>query len=249
MINAQIELIQKLINRTLTKSQVEQLNNFELLFKTYNSHTNLMSQNDIKVLFEKHIYDSIALSLFFSKYKELNTLETTKKTNEQIKILDVGTGGGFPSIPLSIIYPEIKIYALDSIAKKIGFIELVAKELRLSNILPICKRVENLQTTDRNSFDIVTSRAVASLNVLLEYTIPFVKPNAYFVAYKARNASQELLNAQNAMNILNCKFIDSINYELPLDEDFTRELLVFKKTKATSPSYPRKTGLARKMPL
>lgn len=233
------DLIEKLTNRTLTKLQKEQLQNFEQLFNIYNSHTNLMSKNDANVLFEKHIYDSLAFCLFLTKYK----------ISEEIKLLDVGTGGGFPSIPLGIVYSDMKIFPIDSIAKKIGFIELVQKELRLDNLQPVCKRVENLKHSDKGAFEAVTSRAVASLNTLLEYTIPFVKKDGFFVSYKSRNAKDELENAQNALNLLNCEFIESIKYELPLNEDFTRELLVFKKTGFTPDEYPRKSGQAKKNPL
>lgn len=243
----QFELIEKLINKDLTKLQIEQLKNFEQLFKIYNSHTNLMSQNDEKVLFEKHIYDSLSSALFFSKYLSHRINDSHKE--DGIKLLDVGTGGGFPAIPLSVIYPDMQIFAVDSIAKKIGFIELVQKELRLDNLHPICKRVENLKPEDRDSFDVVTSRAVAPLNTLLEYTIPFVKTGAFFVAFKARNASLELEQANTAMKVLSCNFVESISYELPLEEDFTRELLVFKKLAATDSMYPRKSGLAKKLPL
>lgn len=239
MEDKQFELIKNLIKKDLTKQQIQQLQNFEQLFKIYNSHTNLMSKNDAEVLFEKHIFDSLAMSLFLSKYN----------LNDGIKLLDVGTGGGFPSIPLAVVYPEMQILAVDSIAKKIGFIELVQKELRLDNLCAVCKRVESLNSSDRNGFDVVTSRAVASLNTLLEYTVPFVKTGAFFVAYKARNASQELAQAQNAMKVLNCEFVESIGYELPLQEDFTRELLVFKKFADTDSLYPRKSGLAKKSPL
>ena len=235
----QFELIEKLIERKLSRSDTEKLQNFVQLFKFYNSHTNLVSKNDEKNLFEKHIYDSLSLGIFIRKYK----------INQDAKILDVGTGGGFPSIPLSILYPELQIYPLDSIAKKIGFIELVQKELRLENIYPVCKRVEELPTDFRQSFDIVTSRAVASLNTLLEYTIPFVKTGSYFVAYKSKNSDQEIQQAENAFKILNSHIEYRIKYDLPYIQDHTRELIVIKKDKDTQKSYPRKSGQAKKNPL
>ena len=111
-------LIEQLIGEELPKLTKERLQNFEQLFKIYNSHTNLVSKNDEKVLFEKHIYDSLCLALFFKKFN----------INTSAKILDVGTGGGFPSLPLAIVFPQLQIYPLDSIAKKIGFIEFVQKE-------------------------------------------------------------------------------------------------------------------------
>ena len=227
----QIESIEKLLDTTLSKQAVQQFKDYEQLFKIYNSHTNLISKNDENFFFEKHIYDSLCLSIFLKKYN----------LKAESKLLDVGTGGGFPSVPLSIVYPEMEIYPIDSVAKKIGFIELVQKELRLENLHPICKRVEDLETEYKNSFDIVTSRAVAALNILLEYTVPFVKTGGYFAAYKSKNAQEELALAKNATDTLKCEYTESINYRLPLEEDFTRELLIFKKNNATPKNYPRKS--------
>ena len=239
MDNKQFKQIEEFIGQKLTKTNFEQFQNFVQLFNFYNSHTNLMSKNAQSLLFEKHIFDSLSLALFFQKYKISSTAS----------LLDVGTGGGFPSIPLAIVYPDLKITPVDSIAKKIGFVELIQKELRLESMNPICKRVENFNDSIKNSFDLVTSRAVASLNVLLEYTVPFVKKDGYFVAFKSKNANDELNVAQNAMKVLNCQLVDVIQYNLPLKEDFTRELLVFKKIEKTSILYPRKSGLVRKNPL
>lgn len=239
MNNENIEILAKNLNISVTKQLNEKFENFSQLFKIYNSHTNLISKNDEKHLFEKHIYDSLALNLFLEKYHQ----------NENSTILDIGTGGGFPSIPLAIYYKDLSITPLDSIAKKIGFIELIQKELRLENLTPICKRVEELATTYKSSFDIVTSRAVASLNTLLEYTIPYVKVGGYFVAYKSKNADEEIANAQNAFETLNAKLIDRIEYKLPLNEYHFRELLIIKKIAPTPKAYPRKSGQAKKNPL
>ena len=235
----QIEAIEKLLGTGLSKQALLQFNDYEKLFKIYNSHTNLISKNDENFFFEKHVYDSLCLSNFFTKYK----------IQSGIKLLDVGTGGGFPSVPLSIVYPEMQIYPIDSVAKKIGFIELVQKELRLENLHPICKRVEDLNTEYKNSFDVVTSRAVAALNLLLEYTVPFVKTGGYFAAYKSKNAQEELAYEKNAIETLKSEFVESISYTLPLEEDYTRELLIFKKKSAASNIYPRKSGQAKKKPL
>ncbi len=234
-----IEILEKNLNITITKQVNEIFENFSQLFKIYNTHTNLISKNDEKNLFEKHIYDSLALNLFLEKYQQ----------QENTTILDIGTGGGFPSIPLAIYYKDLKITPLDSIAKKIGFVELVQKELRLENLTPICKRVEDLPTTYKESFDIVTSRAVASLNTLLEYTIPYLKVGGYFVAYKSKNVDEEIKMAQNAFEKLNAQIVDRIEYKLPLEEDYFRELLIIKKFQATPKIYPRKSGQAKKNPL
>lgn len=234
-----IEILRKNLQLEISKKTAKNFETFIQLFKIYNSHTNLISKNDEKLLFEKHIYDSLSLKLFFEKYPHnLNT-----------KILDIGTGGGFPSLPAAIAFGDFEIYPLDSIAKKIGFIELVQKELRLENIHPICKRIEDLPVDYKNSFDIAVSRAVAPLNVLLEYTIPFIKKNGYFIAFKAKNADTEIQDAQNALSVLKSKVIDRISYNLPLEQDLTRELIIIQKQAETSAIYPRKSGLAKKKPL
>lgn len=235
----QIELIENNLDIKLTKTQKEQFLNFESLFKIYNSHTNLVSKNDEKNLFEKHIYDSLCLNIFFKKYK----IEGAQK------ILDIGTGGGFPAIPLAIAFKEFQIYPVDSIAKKIGFIELIEKELRLENIHPLCKRAEEMDNEFKESFNIITSRAVAPLNILLEYAIPFLKAGGYFIAYKSKGAKEEIDGAKNALSTLNAEIIEEIEYKLPGHEEFMRELVVIKKTKKTPKEYPRKSGLAKKSPL
>lgn len=239
MDNNNFELIENLIKRPLSKTEQEKFQVFEQLFGIYNAHTNLVSKNDEKLLFEKHIYDSLSMVLFLEKYG----------IKEEAKILDVGTGGGFPSLPLSILYPELQIYPLDSIAKKIGFIELVQKELRLENLHPLCSRVEDLKVEYKENFDVVTSRAVAALNILLEYTMPFVKTDGYFVAFKSKNADEEIAGAKNALDILNGQILERIAYNLPVEEACDRELLVIKKTKSCAIKYPRRSGLPRKNPL
>ncbi len=223
----------------LSEYVIRQLTSFSELFKTYNSHTNLMSKNDVNLLFEKHIFDSLAISRFLEKYCE----------DEQLKILDIGTGGGFPSLPMAIVFPLFEIMALDSIKKKIDFIELAKRELGLGNIKPICCRVEDLQENFKESFDLVTSRAVADLNVILEYAVPFLKIGGYFVAYKSKIADEEIEKSRNALKLLGASIIDKIEYKLPLMEHHDRVLIVIRKEKKTSNRYPRKNGIVKKAPL
>lgn len=216
------------------------LNDFISVFKIYNAHTNLVSKNDENVLFEKHIFDSLALNLFLEK----NNLQ-----NEKLKLLDIGSGGGFPAIPVAVFFKNFEIYPLDSIAKKIGFIELAKKELMLENLHPLCIRVENFEEEKREFFDIAISRAVAPLNIILEYALPFIKKDGWFVAYKSKNSPEEIQNAKNAMQILGGRVEDIIKYNLPLDTDYTRELVIIKKTETTPSKYPRKTQSIKKAPL
>ena len=216
------------------------LNDFISVFKIYNAHTNLVSKNDENVLFEKHIFDSLALNLFLEK----NNLQ-----NEKLKLLDIGSGGGFPAIPVAVFFKNFEIYPLDSIAKKIGFIELAKKELMLENLHPLCMRVENFEEEKREFFDIAVSRAVAPLNIILEYALPFIKKDGWFVAYKSKNSPEEIQNAKNAMQILGGRVEDIIKYNLPLDTDYTRELVIIKKIETTPSKYPRKTQSIKKAPL
>lgn len=205
-------------------------------FLTYNAHTNLISKNDEKVLIEKHIFDSLAICK--------TTLLDNSKT-----LMDIGTGGGFPALPIALIYPKIKILGVDSIAKKIKFINNTAQKLNLKNITAIASRTENLDKELLESFDIITSRAVAPLNIILEYAAPFLKINGYFVAYKSKIAHEEIECAQNALKILNCEVESIVKYDLPLKENFERNLIIIKKIKKTPAQFPRKAGTAKANPL
>ncbi len=180
------------------------------IFLEENHKVNLISKNDEKYLWEKHICDSLALEKVFKKYKQPETL------------LDIGTGGGFPSVPLAISNPEIKIYAVDSISKKIRAVQVFKDKLKLNNLFPICSRVENLN----EKYDIVTSRAVASLDKICEYALPKLKPNGYFAVFKSKKASEEIKNAQNILKKYNAKIIDIVNYKLPLKEEIERNIIV-----------------------
>lgn len=206
---------------------------FIKLFEEYNAHTNLMSKNDVQKLREKHIPDCLAIKNFFEKY------------GLPKNIADIGTGGGFPSIPIALNFPEVEVFAIDSIAKKIKFVEMVKKELSLENLHPICTRIEDFEK--KEAFDVVTTRALADLRVIAEYSSPFVKNGGYFVAYKSKGADEELSQAEKALKILGLDFVEKLDYDLA--EEAQRCLLVFKKVTNTPKIYPRKNNLARKNPL
>lgn len=227
------------LDLNLNNDKKNLFNKYIELFVDYNNKVNLISNNDVKVLFEKHIYDSLALNLFFKKYK----------IQQNIKLLDIGTGGGFPAMPLALCFEKMQICAVDSINKKINFIKTTSTELGLKNIEPICSRVEDLPEAKKKSFDIVTTRAMAELREILEYAIPFLKVGSYFVAFKSIKAEEELKNATSALKALNTVLVDKIEYTLPIEGENRRVLLVFKKTKDILPSFPRKNGLVKKRPL
>ncbi len=185
------------------------------IFLEENSKVNLISKNDEKYLWEKHVFDSLAIENFFEKF------DTSKiKT-----ILDIGTGGGFPSIPIAITYPHLKVTALDSIAKKIRAVQTLKNKLNIENLEPICTRVENLDA----KFDMITSRAVSSLKNICEYALPKLKKGGYFVAYKSRKTPQEIEEANSILKKYNSKIVDIIEYSLPLEENHERNLIVILK--------------------
>ena len=188
-------------------------NEYIQAFLEENSKVNLISKNDEKFLWEKHIFDSLSLKMFFDKY------------GMPEEMLDIGTGGGFPSIPVAIAYPTIKITALDSINKKIRAIDSIKLKLNLNNINTICNRIENIQ----DKFDLVTARAVASLNKICTFALPKVKSNGYFVAYKSKKYQEEIDDAKDVLKKYNAKIIDIIEYKLPINQDIKRNLIVIKK--------------------
>lgn len=183
-------------------------------FLEKNSMLNLISKNDEKYLWEKHIYDSLSLEKFFDKYG------TNFKT-----MLDIGTGGGFPAVPVALAFPNLKVFALDSIRKKINAVESIKADLKIENLNTICDRAENV----KQKFDLITSRAVAPLKVIAFYAAPLLKSGGYFVAYKSRRVDEEIEDAQKSLKSLKLKIVDIMEYELPLDENYTRNLVVLKK--------------------
>lgn len=193
-------------------------NNFEEYKKAFleeNAKHNLISKNDEKVLFEKHIYDSLSINLFFEKYNI-----------EKANILDIGCGGGFPCLPIAIEHPELNITGIDSIKKKINSISTIIEKLDLKNINVIWDRVENIQN---QKFDIIVSRAVADMAKISEYALPLLKNKGYFIAYKSRKAMEELENAKPVLAKYHAEVIDIIEYTLPLEELYERNLVCIKK--------------------
>ena len=207
------EILKRVLNIELSEDKIELFTLYIKKFLEKNAHTNLISKNDEKFLFEKHIFDSLAINKF-------------ERIMAGGKLLDIGTGGGFPSVPLAIAYENMEISAIDSIRKKINIIEQLKTELGLENLFPICDRVENLK---EKKFDFVTTRAVAPVKTILQYAIPVLKEGGYFVAYKSRKAMEELKDADAFIKKSRLKVVDIIEYVLPLDEVYERNLIVFQK--------------------
>lgn len=181
-------------------------------FLEQNARLNLISKNDEKFLFEKHIYDSLAIKLFFDKYKILSG-----------NLLDIGCGGGFPCVPIAIEFPEFNITGIDSIRKKINAINEIKDNLGLTNLATICDRVETIKNS---KYDIITSRAVADLGKICEYALPLLKKDGYFVAYKSKKALEEIEGAKKTLNKYKAKVCEIITYNLPLEEVYERRLVI-----------------------
>jgi len=187
---------------------------YKKIFIEKNHRLNLISKNDEKLLYEKHIYDSLSINLFFEKYK------ITSGT-----ILDIGCGGGFPCLPIAIEYSNFDITGVDSIRKKILAVEEIKSELKIQNLSLICDRIENIRI---QKFDIVTSRAVSNLANIIKYALPHVKRNGYIVIYKSKKVLEEIESAKDILQENNLKIIDIIQYTLPLEEIYERNLVVIK---------------------
>ena len=183
------------------------------IFLKQNACLNLISKNDEKFLWEKHVFDSLAFEHFVKKYGECENL------------LDIGTGGGFPAVPIALTYPKINVTALDSIRKKINAIENIKAELKIENLNTVCDRAENVN----QKYDVVTSRAVASLDKISTFALPLLKKGGYFVAYKSRKTPEEIEAAEKVFKKFNAEIVDIIEYQLPLEENFTRNLIVIKR--------------------
>lgn len=188
---------------------------FQDIFLEKNKFLNLISKKDAKYLWEKHIQDSLSIKLFFEKHKK-----------NYKNLLDIGTGGGFPALPIAIEYPQLQVVGIDSIRKKIVAIDEFAKTLELKNFTAICDRVENLKD---KKFDIITSRAVAKLEQIIKYALPLLEKNGYLVVYKSILVQDEIKEAEKLLKKSKAKVVDVINYQLKTEEDvFERNLVVIK---------------------
>ncbi len=210
---------------------------FRELILEWNTKINLTSILDEEDMYIKHFVDSYLV------------LKTEINFNNK-RILDIGTGAGFPGIPLSLLYPKSDFTLLDSLNKRINFLQLVVDDLKLKNVELIHGRAEDYAKMDeyRQSYDIVISRAVADLPVLLEYALPFVKSGGFFIAYKGKNYSSEVNQSSNALDLLGGEIVSEFHFNLPLIYD-ERHFLVVEKVKDTPFRYPRKPGKASKNPL
>ena len=214
------------LNINITELQIKQLERYYELLVEYNKVMNLTGITIKEEVYLKHFYDSLTIA----KVIDLNNYET---------LCDVGTGAGFPGLVLKILYPNLKVTLLDSLNKRLNFLNVVIKELNLKNIETVHSRAEEYN----KKFDIVVARAVAPLNILLEYCIPITKVNGYFIAMKGKNES-----ANNALKELNSEIIETNSFLLPIEQS-NRTIIKIKKIKETNKKYPRKYSEIKKKPL
>lgn len=222
---------------TLTDKQKKQFETYFRLLVEWNEKINLTAITDKEEVYLKHFYDSIAPIL--QGYID----------NSPLSILDIGAGAGFPSIPMKILYPEIDITIIDSLNKRINFLNILANELELSGVHFFHGRAEDFgqDKVFRAKFDIVTARAVSRMQVLAELTIPFLKVNGRLIALKAAAAEEELISAEKALKTLFSQVTVNKNYKLPNGDD--RNITIVSKKKETPNKYPRKAGTPNKKPL
>ncbi|HCZ0094188.1 TPA: 16S rRNA (guanine(527)-N(7))-methyltransferase RsmG [Staphylococcus aureus] len=223
-------------NIELIETQKQQFQTYYRLLVEWNEKMNLTSITDEHDVYLKHFYDSIAPSFYFD-------------FNQPISICDVGAGAGFPSIPLKIMFPQLKVTIVDSLNKRIQFLNYLASELQLQDVSFIHDRAETFgKGVYRESYDVVTARAVARLSVLSELCLPLVKKGGQFVALKSSKGEEELEEAKFAISVLGGNVTETHTFELPEDAG-ERQMFIIDKKRQTPKKYPRKPGTPNKTPL
>lgn len=218
----------------INDKQLKQLEKYYELLIEWNEKINLTGITKKEDVYLKHFYDSLTIQ----KIIDLNDVET---------LCDVGTGAGFPGLVLKIVFPNLKVTLLDALNKRINFLNDVIEKLELKDIETIHSRSEDYALKNREKFDVVTARAVASLPVLMELCVPLIKENGFFIPLKA-NITEEKLLSKNAILKLSLKEVDEVKFILPIEKS-NRCLIKYLKEKKTEKKYPRKFSEIKKRPL
>lgn len=227
----------KLFGIELSDVQKNQFNRYYDLLIEWNDKINLTAITDKQEVIKKHFEDSLSISSVI----DMNAVNS---------VIDVGTGAGFPGIPLKIVFPSLKLTLLDSLNKRINFLNTVVDELGLADVSAIHGRAEEYgrDVVYRESFDLCVSRAVANLSTLSEFCLPFVKVGGYFVSYKSEKADIEYIEAKNAINLLSGGNV-RIEDVIITDTDLTRKMVLIEKLSPMDDKYPRRAGIPLKKPL
>lgn len=223
----------------LTAEMEEQFLLYYNMLIEWNSFMNLTAITDFDEVLKKHFTDSVSLIRAIPDLGE-----------KKYRMIDIGTGAGFPGIPLKIVFPNISVVLLDSLNKRVNFLKEVISKLQLTDITAMHGRAEDFAKNKeyRESFDLCVSRAVANLATLSEYCLPFVKKNGRFISYKSEKVSEEFEISGKAISVLGGEYENQVTFELP-DSDIYRNLFIIKKKSATPGKYPRKAGLPSKEPI
>ena len=232
------------IDIELSEEQIEQFITYYEMLVERNKVVNLTAITEFEDVVIKHFVDSVLA------YK--NEIIGKKLKEPTVSVIDIGTGAGFPGIPLKIVFPNIKLTLLDSLNKRIIFLQDVIQALELEHVECIHGRAEDfgMNPKYREKYDIVVSRAVSNLSTLSEYCVPFIKINGLFVSYKSMSAEEEIKQAANALKILNCELNQVSDFELSSkDEDYVRKFVIISKKGKLNKKYPRKAGMPSRNPL
>lgn len=227
----------KIFSLQLTEKQINQFLRYYEMLTEWNGFMNLTGITEYDEVMKKHFIDSVSLVKIFD-------------TSCMCKVIDVGTGAGFPGLALKIAFPQMEITLLDSLNKRIHFLNAVIEELDLKGITTLHGRAEDYARSGqlREQFDLCVSRAVANLSVLAEYCLPYVKVGGCFVAYKSEKMNEELIESKNAISLLGGKMEKNEEFKLP-NSDIFRSLICIRKVQPTSKKYPRKAGTPTKEPI
>lgn len=221
----------------LGTEEIDKFKKYKTLLKEWNEKINITAIKDDVDIDIKHFLDSL-------------TVFKSGKISKGMKIIDIGTGGGFPGLPIKIIERDTEVLLLDSLNKRLKFLDDVIQILELKGIKTIHERAENLGNNKkyREQFDIAVSRAVASLDILTEYCLPLVKLGGYFIAMKGSESNEEIQDSQNAIKVLGGEIEDKIDIQIP-QSDIVHSLIIIKKIGHTPTKYPRLGGKIKKNPL